>query len=29
VSHLRAKLRTRSSSHRIETVRGWGYRLAA
>jgi DNA-binding response OmpR family regulator len=29
VSHLRAKLGARSSAHRIETVRGWGYRLAA
>jgi len=29
VSRLRAKLATQSSSQRIETLRGWGYRLAA
>ena len=29
VSRLRAKLGAQSSSHRIETLRGWGYRLAA
>jgi two-component system copper resistance phosphate regulon response regulator CusR len=29
VSHLRAKMGALSSGQRIETVRGWGYRLAA
>jgi DNA-binding response OmpR family regulator len=29
VCRLRAKLATQSSLHRIETLRGWGYRLAA
>jgi DNA-binding response OmpR family regulator len=29
VSRLRAKLDVHPSSHRIETLRGWGYRLAA
>jgi two-component system OmpR family response regulator len=29
VCRLRAKLVSRSSSHRIETLRGWGYRMAA